>query len=144
MRTVPSGGRALALPGYAHRALVAAHMHNATQLGFRPGVLEELLEPWVGSEGQAPYYRQYSQLRQADTAEYEHLLGAISIPVRILWGRHDRILPPEHAEWMSNASLTRRCPGKKMPGTSSPRMPRRDFSPRSLTSGPALSARSAN
>jgi pimeloyl-ACP methyl ester carboxylesterase len=90
-----------ALPGYAHRALVAAHMQNATQLGFRPGVLEELLDPWVGSEGQAAYYRQYSQLRQADTAEYEHLLGAISIPVQILWGRHDRILPPEHAEWIA-------------------------------------------
>jgi pimeloyl-ACP methyl ester carboxylesterase len=90
-----------ALPEYAHRALVAAHMRNATQLGFRPGMLEELLEPWVGSEGQAAYYRQYSQLRQADTAEYEHLLGTIAIPVRILWGRHDRILPPEYAEWIA-------------------------------------------
>ena len=56
-------------------------MRNATQLGFRPGLLEELLKPWVGSEGQAAYYRQYSQLRQADTAEYEHRLGRISIPV---------------------------------------------------------------
>ena len=84
-----------------HRALVAAHMQNATQLGFRPGLLEELLEPWVGPEGQAAYYRQYGQLRQADTAEYEHLLGAISLPVRILWGRHDRILPPEYAEWIA-------------------------------------------
>jgi pimeloyl-ACP methyl ester carboxylesterase len=91
-----------ALPGYAHRALVAAHMQNATQLGFRPGVLEELLAPWVGCEGQAAYYRQYSQLRQVDTAEYEHLLGSISIPVRILWGRHDRILPSEHAKWIAD------------------------------------------
>ncbi|MFZ0091649.1 MAG: alpha/beta hydrolase [Solirubrobacteraceae bacterium] len=90
-----------ALPGYAHRALVAAHMRNATQRGFRPGLLEELLKPWVGSEGQAAYYRQYRQLRQADTAEYEHLLGTISIPVRILWGRHDRILAPEYAEWIA-------------------------------------------
>jgi pimeloyl-ACP methyl ester carboxylesterase len=90
-----------ALPDYAHRALVAAHMQNASQLGFRPGLLAELLEPWVGPEGQAAYYRQYSQLRQADTAPYEHLLDAISIPVRILWGRHDRILPPEYAEWIA-------------------------------------------
>lgn len=88
-----------ALPDYAHRALVAAHMQNASHLGFRPGLLEELLAPWVGAEGQAAYYRQYSQLRQADTAEYEHLLDAISIPVRILWGRHDRILPAQYAEW---------------------------------------------
>ncbi len=42
-----------ALPDYAHRALVAAHMNNATGLGFRPGRLEELLEPWIGPEGQA-------------------------------------------------------------------------------------------
>lgn len=90
-----------ALPAYAHRALVAAHMQNATQRGFRPGVLEELLEPWVGPEGQAAYYRQYSQLRQADTAEYEHLLSTISIPVRILWGRQDRILPAQYAEWIA-------------------------------------------
>jgi len=90
-----------ALPGYAHRALVAAHMQNATERGFRPGVLEELLEPWVGAEGQAAYYRQYSQLRQADTAEYEHLLSTISIPVRILWGRQDRIVPPQYGEWMA-------------------------------------------
>lgn len=90
-----------ALPGYAHRALVAAHMQNATQRGFRPGVLQELLEPWVGAGGQAAYYRQYSQLRQADTAEYEHLLSAITIPVRILWGRQDRILPPPYAQWIA-------------------------------------------
>jgi pimeloyl-ACP methyl ester carboxylesterase len=90
-----------ALPGYAHRALVAAHMQNATQQGFRPGVLEELLGPWVGADGQAAYYRQYSQLRQADTAEYEHLLGGISIPVRILWGRQDRIVPPDYAHWIA-------------------------------------------
>jgi pimeloyl-ACP methyl ester carboxylesterase len=90
-----------ALPGYAHRGLVAAHMENATHLGFRPGRLEELLEPWIGPDGQAAYYRQYRQLRQADTAEYEHLLGTISIPTRILWGRHDRIVPPEYAEWIA-------------------------------------------
>lgn len=90
-----------ALPGYAHRALVAAHMQNATEQGFRPGVLDALLDPWVGAEGQAAYYRQYRQLRQTDTEEYEHLLQAISAPVRVLWGRQDRILPPQYAEWIA-------------------------------------------
>lgn len=91
-----------ALPGYAHRALVASHMQNATHLGFRPGVLDELLAPWVGVEGQAAYYRQYRQLRQADTGEYEHLLPEMPIPVRILWGRHDQILPARYADWIAS------------------------------------------
>ncbi|WUO00283.1 hypothetical protein OHT51_02060 [Streptomyces sp. NBC_00299] len=38
--------------------------------------------------------------RQADTPAYEHLLGGMSLPVRLLWGREDRILPPKYAEWL--------------------------------------------
>ena len=70
-------------------------------MGVRPGVLDDLLAPWIGAEGQAAYYRQYRQLRQADTAEYEGLLGEITIPVRILWGRHDQIVPAPYAEWIA-------------------------------------------
>lgn len=88
------------LPDYAHEALVASHLRHATHVGFRPGVLDAHLAPWRGAEGQAAFYRQYSQIREADTAEYEHLLGGITLPVRLIWGREDRILPPEYAEWM--------------------------------------------
>jgi pimeloyl-ACP methyl ester carboxylesterase len=91
-----------ALPGYAHQALVASHMRNATHAGFRAGVLDQLVAPWLGPEGQAAFYRQYRQLRQADTADYEGLLEGITIPVRILWGRHDRILPAPYAAWISS------------------------------------------
>lgn len=87
------------LPAYAHEALVASHLRHATHLGFRPEVLDAYLAPWCGAAGQAAFYRQYSQIRQADTAAYEHLLGGLSIPVRLIWGREDRILPPEYAEW---------------------------------------------
>ncbi|WP_443046782.1 alpha/beta fold hydrolase [Streptomyces sp. NBC_00247] len=88
------------LPGYAHEALVAAHLRHATHVGFRPGVLDAYLAPWRGASGQAAFYRQYSQIRQADTAPYEELLGTISLPVRLIWGREDRILPPEYARWL--------------------------------------------
>jgi pimeloyl-ACP methyl ester carboxylesterase len=88
------------LPSYAHEALVASHLRNATHVGFRPGVLDAFLDPWRGPDGQAAFYRQYSQINQADTVEYEPLLGEMSLPVRIIWGREDRILPPEHAEWL--------------------------------------------
>ncbi|MEO3796811.1 alpha/beta hydrolase [Nonomuraea sp. B10E15] len=88
------------LPGYAHEALVAGHLRHATHAGFRPGVLDAFLAPWRGAQGQAAFYRQYSQIRQADTAGYEQLLGGIPVPVRLIWGREDRILPPEHAQWL--------------------------------------------
>ena len=88
------------LPGYAHKALVESHLRNGTSQGYRPGVLETYLAPWLGPDGQAAFYRQYRQLRAADTAEYESLLGSIDIPVTLLWGRDDQILPLAYAEWI--------------------------------------------
>lgn len=88
------------LPGYAHEALVTAHLHHATHLGLRPEVLERFLAPLRGTAGQAAYYRQYRQLSEADTRPYEPLLADIDIPVRLLWGRQDRILPPEYGTWL--------------------------------------------
>lgn len=88
------------LPDYAHEALVASHLRHATHVGLRPDVLDAYLAPWRGQAGQAAFYRQYSQIRQADTAAYEHLLGGLSLPVRLVWGREDRILPPRYADWL--------------------------------------------
>lgn len=88
------------LPAYAHEALVRAHLGNGTSRGYRPGVLETYLEPWIGTEGQAAFYRQYQQLSQSDTGEYEHLLPTVDIPVTLLWGRDDQILPVPYGEWI--------------------------------------------
>lgn len=88
------------LPDYAHEALVVSHLRNATHIGFRPGVEAAYLAPWLGADGQAAYYRQYRQLTQADTEPYEGLLGDISIPVKLIWGTEDRILPPEYGTWL--------------------------------------------
>jgi pimeloyl-ACP methyl ester carboxylesterase len=88
------------LPGYAHESLVVSHFRNATHLGFRPDVLAAYLAPWRGAEGQAAYYRQYRQLSESDTDPYEAKLAEIDVPVKLLWGREDRILPPEYATWL--------------------------------------------
>ena len=58
------------------------------------------LRPWLGPEGQAAFYRQYRQLSEADTVDYEPHLAAVDVPVRLLWGREDRILPTPHGEWL--------------------------------------------
>jgi len=88
------------LPAYAHQALVTSHLRNGTHAGYRPGVLETYLRPWLGPEGQAAFYRQYRQLSEADTVDYEPHLAAVDVPVRLLWGREDRILPTPHGEWL--------------------------------------------
>jgi pimeloyl-ACP methyl ester carboxylesterase len=95
------------LPAYAHEALVTAHLRNGTQKGYRPGVLETYLAPWLGIDGQAAFYRQYRQLSQTDTAEYEHLLDTIDIPVTLLWGRDDAILPAPHGQWIEQRVANR-------------------------------------
>ncbi|MHA6804062.1 alpha/beta fold hydrolase [Salinifilum ghardaiensis] len=69
-------------------------------LGYRPAVLDAFLAPWRGDTGQAAFYRQYSQIKQEHTAAYEHLLGEITIPTRLIWGTEDRILPPGYARWL--------------------------------------------
>ena len=95
------------LPAYAHEALVTAHLRNGTHQGYRPGVLEAYLAPWLGSDGQAAFYRQYRQLSQTDTADYESLLKTIDIPVTLIWGRDDQILPAAHASWIEQRVANR-------------------------------------
>lgn len=88
------------LPDYAHEALVASHLRHATHVGYRP-------KSWTHSShrGAAPdrtpaFYRQYSQIDQTATAEFEHLLSEMSLPTRLIWGSEDRILPPPLAQWL--------------------------------------------
>jgi pimeloyl-ACP methyl ester carboxylesterase len=88
------------LPDYAHRALVVSHLQQGTHVGYRPAVLERYLQPWLGADGQAAFYRQYRQLSVTDTRVYEERLRDIDIPVTLLWGRNDRILPPPYGEWI--------------------------------------------
>ena len=86
------------LPVYAHEALAESHLRFASHSGYRPDVLAAHLDPWRGEEGRAAYYRQYRQLEQAATDEFQHLLGSVPVPTRIIWGREDGFLPPPFAE----------------------------------------------
>jgi pimeloyl-ACP methyl ester carboxylesterase len=86
------------IPGYMHRAMVAAYVRDAT---YRPMTDEETmpyLKPWLGEEGQAAFYRQIAQNDQRYTDEVEPLYGRIGRPVLILWGEEDRWLPLERGE----------------------------------------------
>lgn len=86
------------LPGYAHEALVESHLRHATHVGYQPDVLDAYLAPWRGADGQAAFYRQYRHAEQAQTDEFENLLGSVSVQTRIIWGTEDRLLPMEFAQ----------------------------------------------
>jgi pimeloyl-ACP methyl ester carboxylesterase len=88
------------LPGFAHRALVASKIADASHRGLRPAALQEFLHPWCGDGGQAAFYRQYAQASEADTVEIQDRLASLTVPVRILWGRQDRWLPEAYAAHM--------------------------------------------
>jgi pimeloyl-ACP methyl ester carboxylesterase len=99
LRTIKSNPEIFAqLPADAHEALVASKIRDASHLGLRPAVLDRLLDPWRGVDGQAAFYRQYGQADEADCNEFQEQLGDLSIPMRILWGREDRWLSPQYAE----------------------------------------------
>jgi pimeloyl-ACP methyl ester carboxylesterase len=91
------------IPGYLHRAMVAAYVRDATYRPMTDEEMEPYLEPWLGEEGQAAFYRQMAQNDQRYTDEVEPLYGRIGRPVLILWGAEDRWLPLEIGEKLHSA-----------------------------------------
>ncbi|WP_017586198.1 alpha/beta fold hydrolase [Nocardiopsis ganjiahuensis] len=85
------------LPPALHRALVAEYVSSASAQGLRPGVLDRLVEPWTGPEGQAAFYRQIEQADQAHTDEVQGLYPDIAMPVLLAWGEQDTWIPPERS-----------------------------------------------
>jgi pimeloyl-ACP methyl ester carboxylesterase len=53
--------------------------------------------PWQGDDGQAAYFRKIEQWTEEDVGAIETLLPTLSVPLRIVWGEHDRWLDREVA-----------------------------------------------
>jgi pimeloyl-ACP methyl ester carboxylesterase len=83
------------VPEYIHREMVAAHLRTAIASRMTAEALEPYLRPWLGSEGQAAYYRQVAQFDERHTREIEPRYGEINVPALILWGENDAWLDPE-------------------------------------------------
>jgi pimeloyl-ACP methyl ester carboxylesterase len=86
------------IPGYMHRAMMAAYVRDATYRLMTDEATLPYIEPWLGEEGQAALYRQIAQNDQRYTDEVEPLYGEIERPVLVLWGEEDRWLPLEIGE----------------------------------------------
>lgn len=79
-----------AVPGYIHEATLRAHLSTAVSRTLRPELMDELVTPWLGDEGQAAYYRQVGQFDYGFTDELEKLYPGIDVPLLVLWGEEDR------------------------------------------------------
>ena len=85
------------IPGYLHRALVAAYIGNAAHRPLADGVLAALVDPWLGPDGQSAFYRQIAQADQRHTDEIEPRYSEIGVPTHIFWGEHDGWIEPSKA-----------------------------------------------
>lgn len=91
----------LDMPADFHRAIVAAYIRGAMVRPMTDDELAKYLEPWLGAEGQAAFYRQIAQFDQRFTDEIESRYGEVRCPTLILWGEEDQWLPIEHGRRLS-------------------------------------------
>ncbi|KUN19906.1 alpha/beta hydrolase [Streptomyces antibioticus] len=97
------------LPPALHRALVREYVTSASGPGLHPAVLDRLVQPWLGEEGQAAFYRQIAQADQAYTDEIQDRYGEIAIPTLICWGEDDTWIPVAKGH-----ELAARIPGARL------------------------------
>jgi pimeloyl-ACP methyl ester carboxylesterase len=86
-----------ALPARVHRGAVEAYIRGASFRGLGDRDLESLVQPWLGAEGQTAFYRQIQEADERFTAQFEPLLGSLTMPVRVIWGTEDAWIPVDRA-----------------------------------------------
>lgn len=91
------------LPPAVHRGAVEAYVRGASHRGLRDDDLATLVEPWLGDEGRAAFYRQVAQADERHTAELEPLLGQVGAPTHVVWGEEDTWIPVDRAHRLRSA-----------------------------------------
>ena len=86
-----------ALPAAVHEGALRAYVAGASQVGIAPAAMEALVSPWLGTHGQAAFYRQIAQADQAYTDEIEHRYPELDLPVLVIWGRDDSWIPVDRS-----------------------------------------------
>ena len=94
------------LPDYIHRAILRAYIRGAAHKPLTDEALEPYIEPWVGTVGQAAFYRQIAQMDQRYTDEIQNSYGRLRCSCLLLWGINDQWIPIEKGR-----ELARLIPG---------------------------------
>jgi pimeloyl-ACP methyl ester carboxylesterase len=96
------------LPAELHRALVREYVAGSSSSGLSEAILDRLVEPWLGADGQPAFYRQIAQADQRYTDEIQDRYGSIDIPVLICWGTDDTWTP-----WTRGSELAAAIPNAR-------------------------------
>ena len=97
------------VPGHIHRQMIATHIRTAIAREMTDDQLEPYLRPWLGTVGQAAYYRQVAQFDVRYTREIEPRYGEVQAPTLLLWGAQDGWLDPQFGQ-----KLARMIPGARL------------------------------
>lgn len=86
-----------ALPAPLHEALTRAYIRGAAHSRLTDEQERALVEPWLGTTGQAAFYRQITQGDQRYTDEIEGRYPSIDVPTLVIWGEEDAWLSVDRA-----------------------------------------------
>jgi pimeloyl-ACP methyl ester carboxylesterase len=86
------------MPHHIYEEVVKAHLRTAVHRPLAEETLRAYLAQWQGDAGRAAYFRKIAQWTDDDVGELEPLLPTIAVPVRLIWGEHDRWLDRSVAE----------------------------------------------
>ena len=92
-----------ALPAAVHEGVVRTYIEGASHRGLDERQTRMLVEPWLGSLGQAAFYRQIAQADQTHTDEVQPLYGSLALPVLVAWGVEDTWIPVDRAHALAEA-----------------------------------------
>jgi pimeloyl-ACP methyl ester carboxylesterase len=83
------------MPTHIFREVAAAHLRTATHRPMDPAIFAAYFDQWEGELGHQLWLRNVRGFDEQDTADFEPLLATMTTPTLLVWGEHDRWLPPE-------------------------------------------------
>lgn len=86
------------LPAFIYQGMLAAYIRSAAHQPLDEPTLQALMQPWLGDEGEAAFFRQIAQFDQRFTDELEPHYPTLAVPVHILWGAHDTWIPLDRGQ----------------------------------------------
>lgn len=79
-----------AMPGYIHSAVLKAVLRTGMWQNPSQELVDALVAPFLGEEGQAAYYRHIAQFDYEYTDILEPLYPGLEVPLLVLWGERDQ------------------------------------------------------